>query len=112
MGSMFDSEVYARKRHTPWARISLLSMISELVQNDGDGDGKVSLSAQYRHDVASRIWCTLEWTSEDGKRKEVSAQTLDLCLWRAAHSELLCREKIATADPTADLVKSDTCKGS
>ena len=89
MTSMFDSAVYARRNHTTWARVNHLAFMKDMSFN-GEGahyEHAAKLSIQYRPDVASRFWWTIEWTGADGERHEQSAQELDLCLWRAAEAE-------------------------
>ncbi len=96
MTSMFESAVYVRERQTPWARVSLLSFIQEMVWNGADQplDNPVSLTAHYRHDVSSRIWYSLEWTGADGERHSVEAQSFDKLLWRAAEREMQTQERM------------------
>jgi hypothetical protein len=97
MGSMFDSDVYSRRKHTPWARIQIAAFMREMALNVPSGanhwEHRVELSVLYRPDVASRMWWRVEWTGEDGVRHSADAQELDLCLWRAAEIELKIREK-------------------
>ena len=97
MGSLFDSMVYDRRKHTPWANMSLVSFVSDVVTNFGIGgnrcDAEVVLKCKYRHDVASRMWWTLTWLDAGGDRRCVSAQRYDLLLWRAAEVELRERKK-------------------
>lgn len=114
MGSLFDSQVYDARKRVPWAEIDLLQLAREAAMSGADADQKLpeaadtclhgrryysgkndfQLTVQYRGDVASRFWYTVEWTGEDGERHSVSAQEIDLCLWRVAISELNIRARI------------------
>jgi hypothetical protein len=114
MGSLFDSTVYATRRAYPWAEIDLEQFAKEAALSGSDADSKLAaaadsclrgrayhsgendfrLSVQYRPEVASRFWFTVEWTGEDGERHEVSAQEFNLCMWRAAIAELEIRERV------------------
>jgi hypothetical protein len=91
MGSLFDTKVYNRRNSTPWAHVSILSFMREMIWYQ---ESPVILTANYRGDVASRIWYSLEWTSADGTRKSTSSQEFDLLMWRAAQIELDSREKM------------------
>jgi hypothetical protein len=93
MGSLFESEVYAARNHTPWAAIKLAELMRDLATEGSD----VKLECAARPSVASRFWWTLSWTTEDGRRWLVDAQTLDLCLWRAAVREQKTRTEIEQA---------------
>jgi len=55
--------------------------------------GKVTFSCIYRTNVSSRLWYTIEWIDEAGEQHSISAQEADLCLWRAAETELRARVK-------------------
>ena len=95
MSSLFDTYVRSRREHTPWATVGLLSFLKEMIWN---GTGKPAenafiLRAEYRHDVASRIWYELQWTGEDNERYNVSSQDFTLLLWRAAQVEMETRRK-------------------
>ena len=112
MSSLFDSQVYAERRRVPWAEIDLIQFAREVALSGSDADRKLpeaadaclrgrgfhsgqndfQLTVQYRPDVASRFWFSIEWTGEDGERHSVEAQEIELCLWRAAISELNLRE--------------------
>jgi len=95
MTSLFESLVRARRENAPWARISLVAFMTEMIMNEAvEGVSEVTLSVQYRHEVASRRWWTISWVGEDGKRHEESAQELDLCMWRAVEREIQVREEI------------------
>ena len=114
MGSLFDSKVYSTRRAYPWAEINLELFAKEAALSGSEADRKLPeaadamlhkwnyhsgendfrLTVQYRPDVASRFWFTVEWTGEDGGRHEVSAQELSLCMWRAAVAELEIRERV------------------
>jgi hypothetical protein len=96
VGSLFDTNVYQRRNHTPLASMNLQSFIRDMVWNGTSDPAKncLVLTASYRHDVASRIWYELEWTGEDGERQSTSAQDFGSLLWRAAEIEMKAREKI------------------
>lgn len=98
MSSWFDSVVYDRRRKNQWMTPSLLAFARDVLSNiwldkDDQSDTSVVFTAVNRPDVASRVWYTLEWLSEDGKRKSVSAQEFDLVMWRAAVTEMDVREE-------------------
>lgn len=105
MGSWFDTEVYQRSKHTPWASVNLHSFISEMLYNeqtqkwgqplDEPKRGEVVLRVVYRPDVASRQWFTLQWVGSDGDLAEVQAQRFDLLMWRAAQTEIKTQDKLA-----------------
>ena len=96
MTSMFDSEVYQRRKHTPWARMSLLAFAKEVMFNEPDlGEvqrkwvpQQVKLTIAPRKDVSSGVWYELHWVGCDGQQHYVSSQEYDLCLFRAAEVEL------------------------
>jgi hypothetical protein len=72
MSSLFDSEVYLRRKHTPWARMQIAAFMKEMALNVPDGanhlEHRVELSVLYRPDVASRMWWRIEWTDDEGLR--------------------------------------------
>ena len=106
MSSLFDTAVYNRKNHTPWTGINLLEFARDmavqgsdvddvLAQSEGiqrrnyhSGKNDFLLIVQYRNEVSSRFWFTAKWTGADGKRHQAEAQTIELCMWRAAQIEL------------------------
>jgi len=91
MTSMFETEVYQRERHTSYARISLVAFMRDMALNAQNFAGQgleITLTCQYRHSVASRFWWTISWVTPDGERREMSAQTLDKCLWRAVTAQI------------------------
>lgn len=90
MTSLFDSAVYQRRNATPWAEIDLPYFLADLAQN---GEGPTSLQVNKRPSVSSRLWWTLTWKSVDGEEHRAEAQTMGLCLWRAAEMELRLRAK-------------------
>lgn len=100
MSSLFDSAVYVRRNHTPWATISVFRFLKDMCFND-DQNRNMSLSVHHRPDVASRFWWTINWTGADGERHEQSAQELDLCLWRAVEAELQIEERLETSQKMA-----------
>ena len=94
MSSLFDTEVYLRRNHTPWASVNFLHFVKDMVFNASSDDlNAVVFRAGYRHDVASRVWFELSWTGKDGERYTVEAQDFGLLLWRAAEIEMKAREK-------------------
>jgi len=95
MSSLFDTEVYLRRNHTPWASVNFLHFVKDMVWN-GSGDpleNEVVFRARYRHDVSSRVWFELTWSGEDGERHTAEAQDFGLLLWRASEIEMKAREK-------------------
>jgi hypothetical protein len=98
MGNIFDSNVYLRRTHTPWARMQIVAFMKEMALNVPVGanhwEHRVELSVLYRPDVTTRMWWRIEWTGEDEQRHLAEAQELDLCLWRAAEIELKVRERL------------------
>lgn len=107
MSGEFDSRVYARRQHTPWARMSLTAFMSEVMyrSNKENITQHAALYLSYRPDVASNKWWTIEWYGEDQETHDASAQDLDLCLFRAAEidlnisKEIREREKISANPP-------------
>lgn len=98
MSSWFDSVVYERRRKSQWMTPSLLAFVRDVLSNiwldkDDKSDTSVVFTAVNRPDVATRFWYTLEWLSEDGKRKSASSQEYDLLMWRAAVIEMDAREE-------------------
>lgn len=91
MTSLFDSAVADRRKHTPWAEIDLKDFLTDLAINADYTP--ITLQVQYRPSVASRLWWSLTWKSEDGEEHQAEAQTMELCLWRAAEMELRLRAK-------------------
>ncbi len=91
MTSLFDSTVYAARQFVEWAEIDLEYLLKDLATN---GQGPAKLEVHYRPDVASRHWWILRWRGQDGELHSESAQTLHLCLWRAAIREKHIRERI------------------
>lgn len=94
MSTLFDSEVYAARNHTPWTTIKLAELMRDLATEGSD----VKLECEARPSVASRFWWRLSWTTEDGRRWLVDAQTLDLCLWRAAVREQKTRAELDSSN--------------
>lgn len=72
---------------TPFAFMKSMTMESETSE-------PAVLTVQYRHDVASRYWWTLEWTDADGQKRSESAQTIELLFERAIKAEMTVRERI------------------
>jgi len=95
MRSVFAAKVSERRRHTQWAVIDLEYLLRDLAWNERKDHAKktVILKVVFRHDVTSKMWWTLEWTAQNGERKALGAQSLDLLLWRAAQLELESREE-------------------
>jgi len=99
MSNSFDTEVYQRRKHTPWATVSFLNFVRAMVENRLNGEessspkSDVIFTANYRPDVSTHIWFSLEWTGEDGERHSTAAQDFGLLLWRAAEIEMKAREK-------------------
>lgn len=98
MSSLYDTDVRNRREHTPWANVNAFRFMREMALNVDDTKPRYEqaavLSVHSRPDVASRFWWTMEWTGTDGERHSVSAQDLDLCLWRAAESETRIMERL------------------
>jgi hypothetical protein len=95
MSSLFDTEVYQRRNHTPWASVNFLHFVRDMVWNGTAEplENEVVFKARYRNDVASRVWYELSWTGEDGERHYADSQDFGLLLWRAAEIELKARAK-------------------
>ena len=103
MTSLFESEVYQRRRATPCAEINVEDLLKTFALNwpdDANGNPlvlngleSVTLTAFYRRDVSSRFWFTLRWIAADGQERYVQGQELQLTLWRAATSEARRLEK-------------------
>jgi hypothetical protein len=92
---MFDTDVYQRKNHTPWARMNLFSFMKEMALNKPDDTiESVKIEVVYRHSVASRFWWRITWWSEEGTLCQTEGQELDLCLWRAAEMEMRIRRRL------------------
>lgn len=104
MSSLFDTAVRNRKQHTPWTEIDAFRFMRDMSMNGigTDAENAVKISVQYRRDVASRFWWTIEWTGTDGERHEQTAQDLDLLLWRAAEAELQIEAKIKAQKEKTD----------
>ncbi len=94
MSSEFDTRVYQRENHTPWAMVSLARFMKDMALN-GKAPGKepVVFSMVYRPDVASRFWFHIEWTGKDGERHEAEAQSFEKMLWRAAEREMQSQQE-------------------
>lgn len=75
--------------HSPRPFIFMKSMTLESENNE-----PAVLSVQYRHEVASRYWWTVEWTDASGQRRSESAQSVELLFERAIKTELAIRERI------------------
>lgn len=56
-----------------------------------NGEAPVTLSVMPHSEVASRVWYSLEWTGDDGKRHTVEASTLDLLMQRMNQVESMLR---------------------
>jgi hypothetical protein len=97
MTSAFESEVYQREHHTPYARIDLVGFMKEMALDGSTFENQlpatVTLSVHYRHPVASRFWWSVSWIGPDGERHEAEGQHLDKCLWRAVTIQLRLEEK-------------------
>jgi hypothetical protein len=58
-----------------------------------NGEAEVHLIVTPRHEVASRVWYTLEWTDDDGQRHKAEASTLALLMQRANEIETNLRAR-------------------
>lgn len=105
MTSLFESMVRARKEHTPWARVNLISFMQEMAYNRPALEGELSshellqfqdviLKVHHRHDVSSGFWWTINWTDAEGQRREESSQYFDLVCWRAVEAEMQARDRV------------------
>jgi hypothetical protein len=112
MGSMFNSEVYRRRNHTPWAEIKVIDFACEMAVQGSEADAALAqaqglvarkyhsgtndflLIVQYRPDTSSRFWFVAKWTGADGKRHQAEGQTIELCMWRAAQRELDVQKEV------------------
>jgi len=88
MTTLFDSEVYARRRATPYTQINLVELLKDLalmapVHPDDIRWSREATLSVHRADVATRFWWTLKWKDEEGEHL-ADGQELQLCLWRAA----------------------------
>lgn len=95
MSSFFDSAVHSLRKHAPFANPSILHFMKEAVLNNG---GDARLTIDYRPAVATRIWWQLEWTDQKGEHREVSAQELNLCAWRAIQTHKNVARQIELED--------------
>lgn len=87
MSSLFDSTVYQARREMEWAEIDLDYFLKDLAGDDTQ-KRPVRLEVHARPSVRTRFWWTLTWHGVDGQEHQMSGETMQLCLWRAA-----CREK-------------------
>ena len=89
MTTEFDAQVRKRQEETPWARMSMTAFAHEMCANLGDISlPGFQLEVRCRPSVVTGYWYTVKWVGADQGRYEVSSQSLDLCLWRAAEQEL------------------------
>lgn len=73
---------------TRWHKVNGFSFIKDMLDNGfKDGDEKVTLTVERRHDSTSRMWLNLSWLAADGTRQEVAASTFELVFQRAAERE-------------------------
>lgn len=71
-----------------WHSINGIKFIKDMLYNGfREGDEKVTLTAERRHDSASRMWITLGWMAADGSKQEVAASTFDIVFQRAVELE-------------------------
>ena len=84
---MFESAVHALRKRAAFAKPDIGEFMARKAYEDGCGE--VVLTVNYRHSVASRLWWSVGW-EQDGQRREVSAQEVELCMWRAIqlHNQL------------------------
>jgi hypothetical protein len=126
MGSLFESQVYSERSRVPWAEIDLIHFAKEAAVSGSDADRKLpeaadaclrgrgfhsgqndfQLTVEYRPDVASRFWFSVQWTGEDGERHCSEAQEIELCLWRAAILETNLRERMKRDREIAESMES------
>ncbi|MDP2815485.1 MAG: hypothetical protein Q8O19_02265 [Rectinemataceae bacterium] len=81
-----------------WHSINGIKFMKDMLYNGfKEGDEKVTLTVERRHDAVSRMWLILGWTGADGSRQEVAASTFDLVFRRAVELEqqieAKCREE-------------------
>ena len=86
---------------TRWHGINGFKFITDMLYNGlREGDEKVTLTVERRHDTVSRMWLTLAWTATDGSKQEAAASTFDIVFRRAAELEsqieAKCREEPKT----------------
>jgi len=80
MSTLFDSEVNARRQGNDYLKPDLWYML-KVILSERDGEATVTLAV--RPSVSSRFWWTITWPAEDGTRRSVSSERLDLAVWRA-----------------------------
>ena len=86
MSSWFDTQVQHLKNKIPSVSPSLTSFMRGMLWNehhDENRTNEVVLTLRSRSSVATREWWELTWVDEDGTRKQVESQKLDLLMWRA-----------------------------
>ena len=106
MNSYFNQEVSKRRNHTPWASVDFHNFAREMAVQGAHADLDISISkgivkannhsgkndfiliVQYRPDTSSRFWFVARWTGKDGKRHTAEGHTIELCMWRAAQTEI------------------------
>lgn len=93
MSSLFESRVRERRHHTPWTELNVDEMLADLTLNN-PSQAPATLTCEYRHSVSTRFWWTLDWTGADGQAYRADAQTLQVCLWRAAEREVSIRARL------------------
>jgi hypothetical protein len=83
---------------TPWSSISPLRFLRDVALNAGTAETAgdplgmaARLTVCHRPDVATRLWWTLTWVGDDGKRHSEAAQDLALLMRRAAAREMAAR---------------------
>jgi hypothetical protein len=77
VSSAFDSEVYAERNRLPGVSVNLARLMQHLMWLCEPH--KATLEVEYRPDVETSQWWTLRWGDQFA-----AAQTLELCLFRAA----------------------------
>lgn len=107
MSSMFDTNVYHKRRRNEFLSPSIMQFMKHMAVNEQQfhSHGQkldepiqhpdIKLTVSYRPSVASRFWYTLQWVDVDNKNHQVDAQDLDLLGWRAIQMhEDIAKEKL------------------
>ncbi len=85
---------------TRWHGINGIKFMKDMLYNGfKEGDEKVTLTVERRHDSVSRMWLTLAWTAADGSKQEVAASTFDLVFHRAAERESQIEARLREEPP-------------
>jgi len=109
MSRIFDSLVYARRRHTPWSRMSLLDFAKDVCLRHLEKpaiERCFELRVFYREDVVSKFWFDISWTGPTGEQLSTCGESLDLALYRAAETEIQA-QRLADEERRSKKVSSE-----